>query len=164
MAENLARVHGAGTSKARIAGMLHDLARLYPADRLLRECEARSIPVDEFSRRNPVVLHAPLSAALASELFGVTDPGVLSAIRKHTLADEEMTDLDRVVYLADSLEPAREFPEREELARLARQDLAAAMHATIASSLRYLTGRQLPIAPQTAAALKTLEVSTGGNS
>jgi predicted HD superfamily hydrolase involved in NAD metabolism len=164
MAENLARVHGANTAKARLAGMLHDLARLYSAERLLRECGERAIPIDDFARRHPTVLHAPLSASLAGELFGVRDDEVLSAIRKHTLGDGQMSTLDCVVYLADGLEPGRQFAERAELAGLAARDLGAAMHATIASSLRYLRGRQLPIAPQTAAAMKTWEVSTGGNS
>lgn len=164
MAENLARRHGACAAKARLAGMLHDLARLYSTDRLLRECEKRAIPIDDFSRRNPVVLHAPLSASLAAELFGVNDAEVLSAIRKHTLADGDMSLLDCVVYLADGLEPGRDFPERARLARLAEVDLDEAMRATIASSLRYLSGRQLPVAPQTAAAIRTLEVSTGGDS
>ena len=164
MAENLARAHGADPRKARLAGMLHDLARLYPAARLLEECAERSIEIDQFARRHPTVLHAPLSACLAQEMFGVNDAEVLSAIRKHTLADGEMSGLDCILYLADSLEPGRAFAGREDLARLAGEDLTAAMRATIASSLRYLTGRQLPVAPQTAAAIRTLEVSTGGNS
>ncbi len=164
MAENLARAHGADARKARLAGMLHDLARLYSAERLVRECERRRISFGDFEREHPVVLHAPLSAALAREEFGVNDAEILSAIAKHTLGDGTMSPLDCVVYLADSLEPGRDFPERPELSRLAVRDLPAAMHATIASSLKYLKGRQLPIAPQTAAAMKTWEVSTGGDS
>ena len=164
MAERLARIHGADPRKARIAGMLHDLARLYSADRLLRECEERGIDVDDFSREHPVVLHAPLSARLAAEEFGVNDPEILSAIEKHTLGASAMSPLDCVLYLADGLEPGRQYEGREELVRLAERDLGAAMHATIRSSLRYLTGRQLPIAPQTAAAMQTWEVSTGGDS
>lgn len=164
MAENLARAHGADTRKARLAGMLHDLARLYSADRLIRECMKREIPIGSFERAHPVVLHAPLSAVLARDEFGVNDPEILSAIAKHTLGDGRMSTLDCVVYLADSLEPGREYPERAALCRLAETDLPAAMHATIASSLKYLKERQLPIAPQTAAAMKIWEVSTGGDS
>ena len=164
MAENLARAHGAAPRKARLAGMLHDLARLYPAERLIRECEARGMAIGAFERAHPLVLHAPLSAQLAREMFGVNDPEILSAIEKHTLGGDRMSPLDCILYLADGLEPGRDYPERAELARLAQADLAAAMRATIASSLRYLKGRQLPIAPQTAAAMKTWEVSTAGDS
>lgn len=171
MSENLARMHGADPKKARIAGMLHDLARLYSAQRLLRESEEHGVPVDDYARTHPTVLHAPLSAALARTMFGIDDPQVLSAISKHTLGAGEMSALDCILYLADGLEPGRDYPERAELAALARRDLAAAMRATIRSSLRYLKQRHLPIAPQTAAAMHTFgleagtpEARTGGHS
>jgi predicted HD superfamily hydrolase involved in NAD metabolism len=155
MAENLARIHGAEPRKARIAGMLHDLARLYSTERLLQECEQRGVEIDEFSRANPIVLHAPLSARLAHDDFGIQDGETLSAIAKHTLASGQMGTLDCILYLADALEPGREYEERAQMAALAERDLNAAMRATIASSLRYLTQRHLPFAPQTAAAMRT---------
>jgi predicted HD superfamily hydrolase involved in NAD metabolism len=171
MSENLARLHGADPRKARLAGMLHDLARLYSAQRLLRESAECGIEADAYAREHPVVLHAPLSAALARRMFGVDDPTVLAAIAKHTLGAAEMSTLDCVLYLADGLEPGRDFAERADLAALAERDLAGAMRATIRSTLRYLKQRHLPIAPQTAAAMHTfgveadtMEVRTGGDS
>ncbi len=158
MAENLARIHDADSRKARLAGMLHDLARLYSEERLLRESERLGVPVSDFERAHPIVLHAPLSAALAQAEFAVNDPEVLSAIAKHTLAAGEMSALDCVVYLADGLEPGRGYPERAQLAALAERDLNAAMRATIGSSLRYLRSKELPLAPATAAAMKTFGV------
>jgi predicted HD superfamily hydrolase involved in NAD metabolism len=162
MSENLARIHGADPARARIAGMLHDLARLYSADRLLHESAERGIEIDGYAREHPVVLHAPLSAKLAQSMFGIDDPQVLSAIRKHTLGAGDMSTLDCVVYLADGLEPGRDYPERAELAALAERDLAQAMRATIGSSLRYLTQRHLPVAPQTAAAMHTFGLEEAG--
>lgn len=171
MSENLARIHGADPAKARLAGMLHDLARLYPAQRLLDECRERGIPIDAFSLANPIVLHAPLSACLAQEEYGVADAEVLSAIAKHTLGAGDMSTLDCILYLADALEPGRNYEGRAETADLAQRDMRAAMRATIASSLRYLTQRHLPLAPQTAAAMNTfgleadaLEERTAGHS
>ncbi len=152
MAEALARAHGVDPLRARIAGLLHDLARLYPAGRLLRECAERGMPIDAFERAHPVVLHARLGAELARERFGVDDPDVLSAIRKHTLADAVMSPLDKVVYLADGLEPGRDFTDRAALAALAFEDLDAAMLAVLASSIAYLRERGLAVAPQTLAA------------
>lgn len=159
MSENLARIHGADTAKARTAGMLHDLARLYSAERLLRECQERGVAIDAFARANPIVLHAPLSARLAQDQFGVKDAETLSAIAKHTLADGTMSVLDCVLYMADALEPGRDYPERAAMADLAHRDLQAGMRATIGASLRYLTQRQLPIAPQTAAAMNAFALS-----
>jgi predicted HD superfamily hydrolase involved in NAD metabolism len=170
MAENLARIHGADPGKARKAGMLHDLARLYSGERLLKESERRGVPIGDFERANPIVLHAPLSAEIARADFGVDDGAILSAIAKHTLGAGEMSVLDCVLYLADGLEPGRDYPERAPLAEMAGRDLSGAMRATIESSLRYLTSKHLPLAPQTAAAMQTFgahtmtEATTGGHS
>lgn len=158
MAENIARAHGGNTAKARLAGMLHDLARLYSGERLIAESRSRGIPVSDYERRHPIVLHAPLSARLAAELFGVTDPEVQSAIAKHTLADGEMSVLDCAVYLADTLEPGRTYADRARLAAMAEIDLEATMRATIRSSLRYLKKNDVSLAPQTAAAMRRFGV------
>ncbi len=155
LAARLARAHGVDPGRARLAGLLHDLARLWSNERLLRACAERGLAVDAFERANPVVLHARLGAELAREAFGVTDEGVLAAIRKHTLGDPEMTPLDAVVYLADGLEPGRDFAERAALAELAARDLDGALRAVLASSLEYLRGRGLAAAPQTLAAART---------
>lgn len=168
MSDTLAQRHGVDPGKARLAGMLHDLARLYPGERLIAQSEERGLPVDGYARTHPVVLHAPLSAELARELFGVNDPEIHSAISKHTLGASEMSALDCILYLADSLEPGREYPERETLTALAYRDLDEAMRRTILSSLRYLRERRLPRAPQTTALLQrfglpaeTQETTTG---
>ena len=154
MSAQLARAHGLDPETARLAGLLHDLARLFPAERLLEESARRAIPIGAFERANPIVLHASVGAELAREQFGVTDAGVLSAIRKHTLADAVMSPLDAVVYLADGLEPGRAFPERAALATLAFHDLEGAMRGLLASSIAYMTARGFTVAPQTLGAAR----------
>lgn len=130
-AESLARHHGVDSRKARLAGLLHDLARLFSPERLVAEAQARGLPISEREREHPVLLHARLGAALAREMFAVDDPDVLSAIEKHTTGAPEMSPLDCVVYLADSLEPNRKFPERAQLWQLALRDLTAATRETL---------------------------------
>lgn len=154
LAAQLARAHREDVPRVTTAGLLHDLARLYSAAQLVAGCEARGMPIDAFERANPVVLHARLGAELARERYGVTDPAVLGAIRKHTVAAPQMSRLDCIVYLADGLEPGRDFPERAALAALAFEDLAGAMRAVLESSVAYLRTRGLPPAPQTLAALQ----------
>jgi predicted HD superfamily hydrolase involved in NAD metabolism len=151
-AERLARAHGEDPARARVAGLYHDLARLYSGERLLAECAARGLPIDDFERANPVVLHARLGAELARDCYGVDDPAILSAIRKHTVAAPAMSRLDMILYLADGLEPGRDFPERAGFAELALRDLDAAMRAVLASTLDYLRGRGFEVAPQMRAA------------
>jgi len=154
LADRLAQKHGGDARRARLAGMLHDLARLYPKERILTECEQRAMPIDPFERSHPIVLHARLSAELARERFGVHDEVILSAIRKHTVADACMTRLDTIVYLADSLEPGRGFAERAALEALAFRDLELAMRAVLISSMAHLEREGKEVAPQTRAALE----------
>lgn len=136
-AARLASIHGVDVAKARLAGLLHDLARLYSPERLIAEAEARGFAISDVERGHPMLLHARLGAALARERFGVDDTAVLSAIAKHTTAAEEMSPLDSVVYLADSLEPGRRFPERGELWQLALRDLDGAMRETLEFARRH---------------------------
>ncbi len=157
LSDRLAQRHGVDAKKARVAGLLHDLARLYSAERLIDECTARAMSIDAFERRNPIVLHARLGAELATELFGIEDEEILSAIRRHTVAAADMSPLDTIVYLADGLEPGRTYPEREGFEALAFSDLNAAMGAVLGSTVAYLRGRNLEVAPQTLAALATHE-------
>jgi len=158
MADVLAQAHGVDANAARVAGMLHDLARLYTPERLVAECEARNMTIDAFERANPIVLHARLGAELARDEFGVRDEAVLSAIAKHTLGAAEMSRLDCVVYLADGLEPGRSFLERESIVDLATRDLKGAMHATLGSTVVYLARQGKTVAPQTAAAARAFGV------
>ncbi len=134
-AHTLARRHGLNVEKATLAGLLHDLARLYSGERLIAESQTRALPIEEYELDHPMLLHARLGAAIARESFGVGDADVLSAIEKHTTGAGEMSPLDCAVYLADSLEPGRTFPERAAFWHLATRDLRAAMRAVIASSL-----------------------------
>jgi predicted HD superfamily hydrolase involved in NAD metabolism len=109
---------------------------------LLAESASRRLPIDAAAREHPVLLHARLSAAIARERFGVEDAEVLSAIEKHTTGAEQMSPLDRAVYLADSLEPGRRFPERGALWELALRDLDAAMRETLTLSARRRAEKQ----------------------
>jgi len=153
-AERLAFAHREDAARARLAGLYHDIARLYGAERLIDECRARALLIDDFERSNPIVLHARLGAEIARERFGVDDEAILSAIRKHSLADPQMSRLDIIIYLADGLEPGRDYPERAAYAALALRDLDAAMRDVIGSTIAYLRARKLAIAPQTLAAQK----------
>ena len=122
---------------------------------MLAQCEKRGVPIDDFARAHPVVLHAPLSAVLARERFGIDDPEILSAIEKHTLGDARMSDLDCIVYLADSLEPGRSFEVRAALWDLALRDLRGGMRAAIENGIEHLRRGGGEVAPKTLAALES---------
>jgi predicted HD superfamily hydrolase involved in NAD metabolism len=156
-AERLALACGESPARARLAGMLHDLARVLSPRRLLAECTARSMPIDAFERAHPIVLHARLSAEFARERYGVTDEGVLSAICAHTLGAPHLSRLERTLFLADALEPGRNYPERAALLELAFTAPDSALREVYRSTLGYLHARGLEAAPRTLEALALLE-------
>jgi predicted HD superfamily hydrolase involved in NAD metabolism len=153
LAVQLARRYGEDVERALLAGMLHDLARLYKPERLLDESRARGLTISAFDEAHPRVLHARLGAELAREQFGINDERILSAIRYHTLGAGSMNTLDAIVYLADSLEPGRDFEERAELERLSFLDLNAAMRETLLATTAFHGASGKSIAPETAAAI-----------
>ena len=154
MAMQLARRYRDDVDRALLAGMLHDLARLYPDERLLEESRARGLSISAFEEEHPRVLHARLGAEIARDDFGINDERVLSAIRYHTLGAGSMNALDAIVYLADSLEPGRNFEERAALERLAFRDLNAAMRETLLATTAFHGASGKSIAPETAAAIE----------
>ena len=116
----LARRFGEDEAQARVTGLLHDCAREFPNDAMLGEAEARGLVVDEVERSSTLLLHAPLGALLAREVYGVEDEAVCRAIALHTTGAREMTALDKIVYFADMIEPTRVYPGVETLRGLAR--------------------------------------------
>lgn len=120
-AELLAHAYGCDPAKARLAGLLHDWDKGM-RDREIRE-RARDLGVDAevgewVVEHMPEVLHGPTAAAALARQFPEIPSDVLEAIRFHTTAAPEMTDLDKIVYVADAIEPTRKFEEADELRSL----------------------------------------------
>ena len=136
---SLAMVHGYDLQAAQIAGLLHDSAKCIPNKKKLKICAQNDIPVTNFEREHPFLLHAKLGAYIAAEKYGVTDKEVLSSITYHTTAKPEMTLLEKIVYIADYIEPARDkAPHLTELRKLAFQDLDECIYEILKDTLLYL--------------------------
>ncbi len=103
-AKGLAAKFGLDEEKAYIAGLLHDCAKCFPNEKLL-EIIKENLQVEEAEMLNYKTLHAPVSAYYAKNYFGVEDKEILSAIRWHTLGQLEMTDFEKIIFLADKIEP-----------------------------------------------------------
>lgn len=110
MAAKLAERYFVDREKARLAGLLHDWSRCVPIDRMLAEAQAQGIAIEEVERANPYLVHAALSARQVRGAFPGLPADVLDAIERHTFGAPGMSDLDKVVYLADMLEPRRTHP------------------------------------------------------
>ena len=121
-AVKLAEKYGADVRKAEVAGLLHDCTKKLSMDEQLALCEKYGIALDELERKALKLLHAKTGAALARDVFGVDDD-IYSAILWHTTGKPGMTVLEKVIYLADFIEPTRDFPGVDALRETVWQDL-----------------------------------------
>ena len=159
----LARRFGMDEEKARLAGLLHDCARAFPNEALRAEADARGILYGEVERTMPLLLHAPLGAHIAREVYGVEDADVLCAIARHTVGGAAMSPLDKIIYFADMMEPTRDYPGVEELRRLAREaSLDEMTLAGLTRSIAFVLEKGHLIHPDTVLARNALLLAHGG--
>ena len=130
----LAKHWGEDPETAATAGILHDITKKLDHQEQLNLCEKYGIICDNAERSNPKLLHAKTGAVLAKDLFGVSDE-ICEAIRWHTTGKPDMTMLEKIIYLADYIEPTRDFPGVEKLRELCYEDLNAAMALGLKMSL-----------------------------
>ena len=121
-AVRLARRYGADETKARIAALLHDCTKKLDLDVQLALCKKYGITLDALEQKALKLLHSKTGAAIARSVFGVEDD-VCDAIFYHTTGKPDMTLLEKIIYLADYIEPTRDFPGVEELRKTVYEDL-----------------------------------------
>ena len=135
----LAMCYGASVEDARLAGLLHDCAKCLTDEKRLSICKKNDIPVTEIEMRNPFLLHAKVGAFLAKEKYGVGKQDILNAILYHTTGHENMTLLEKIIFVADYIEPGRkQAPNLLEIRKLAFQNLDNAMLQILEDTLKYL--------------------------
>ena len=139
MSASLAIRYDYPMERAQLAGLLHDCAKCIPAKKKLKICKDNKIPVTDFEREHTFLLHAKVGAWVAREKYGVTDPEILSAITWHTTGKENMTLLEKIVYIADYIEPARnKAPRLAEIRKIAFENLDLCMYEILHDTLEYL--------------------------
>lgn len=143
-AVRLARRWGADETQARKAGILHDCTKYLNLEEQLQLCEKYGIVLDELEQKAVKLLHAKTGAAIARHVFGMPE-AICSAIFWHTTGRADMTLLEKVLYMADYVEPNRRFDEVEELRRLAYSDLDAAVLRGCELSIEDMAERGQPV-------------------
>ena len=155
-ARQMARVFGEDEEKAALAGLLHDCAKCMPLSQMIKA--ARRADVDPVMKESKALMHAVAGRCVAQDVYGIQDENVLGAIRWHTTGRAGMTRLEKIIYLADVIEPNRKpYPGLEDLRALCMQDLDSAMHAALRQSLEHVREQGKPLHPDTLAALADYE-------
>ncbi len=148
-AVKLAEKYGADKDKAYTAGLLHDCAKGCTLDEQLALCEKYGIALDAITLKCPAVIHAPLGAKIAEAEYGTDDAEILEAIRCHTVGKAGMSLLDKIIYIADMIEPMRDFDGVKKLRKAAYEDIDEAFIMGLKQSIVHNAEKNRIIHPAT---------------
>lgn len=145
-AASLAMRYGEDMQKALLAGLLHDCAKCMTNEKRLSICEKYNIAISEAERKNPFLLHAKVGSFLAMKKYGVADKDVINAILNHTTGRPGMSLLEKIIWIADYIEPGRkQAPNLAKIRRLAFEDLDRALLIALEDTLHYLHAGKMEI-------------------
>ncbi len=147
----MAMKFGADMDKAQLAGLLHDCAKCIDDEEKLDECRKYNVQISDVERRNPFLIHSKLGAVYAREKYGVEDKEILSAITYHTTGRPDMSLIEKIVFIADYIEPGRDKAKNlKEIRRVSFEDIDEAAYMILRDTLEYLEGGEGELDPTTA--------------
>lgn len=136
---DLAVIFGYDMERAQIAGLLHDCARYLTDQQLIAKCKEYQLPVSEVEQRCAFLLHGKVGAVFARDLYGVEEEDTLNSIRYHTTGRPAMSLLEKIIFVADYIEPYRRtLPRINEIREAAYSDINQAMIMILENTLSYL--------------------------
>ncbi len=136
---SLAMCYGENPEKAKEAGLLHDCAKCLSDTQLLAECAKNGLFITEKERQYPYLLHGKLGAYYARKRFGVENEDILNAICYHTTGRPKMSQLEKIVFIADYIEPGRnEIPGLKEIRDIVFQNLDGAVFMALKNTIQYI--------------------------
>ena len=149
-AANLAMCYGADLDKAETAGLLHDCAKCMSLGKMLKVCDKAGTDLSEFERNSVSLLHSKAGAVLAESRYGVRDEDTLNAIRFHTTGRPGMSLLEKIVFVADYIEPGRDSaPNLPQVRKLAYESIDDCVLQILKDTLRYLATTGSAVDPMT---------------
>ena len=149
-AASLAMVYDEDIRKAQIAGLLHDSAKCMNNEKRISICKKHNIGITEVERKNPFLLHAKVGSFIAMNTFGIHDADIINAILNHTTGRPGMSLLEKIIFVADYIEPSRkQAPNLKKIRKLAFEDLDQALITILHDTLRYLNSIDGEIDPMT---------------
>jgi predicted HD superfamily hydrolase involved in NAD metabolism len=156
-AEELAQIHSLDADRARLAALLHDAAREMGPEEFLNLADNWHLQVGDPERQSPKLLHGPVAAELAKRELGIDDEEILEAVRAHTTGKPGIGPLALVLYVADKIEPARDYPSVGRLRTLATKDLRRATEESLQRAIAHNEQRGKATHPASLAMLDWLE-------
>ncbi|MGI6117942.1 MAG: bis(5'-nucleosyl)-tetraphosphatase (symmetrical) YqeK [Bilifractor sp.] len=154
-ASALAMCHGSDLETAREAGMLHDCAKCMTNAEMRQLAIRKKIEISQFELEHPALLHSKLGVYVARDEYGISDIGILQAIRWHTTGKPDMSLLESIIFVSDYIEPNRDkAPRLPELRSLAFHDLNRCVYEILKDTVHYLSGNPKSMDPMTEKALK----------
>ncbi len=156
-AKALAKKWHEDEDKAYLAGLYHDCAKYKDKAREKEKIEQYDFQLNDDMKASHQLIHSPLGKVIAREEYGIEDEEVLNAIDHHTTGTPTMTDLDKIVFIADYIEPKRDFPGVDKARELAKEDLNLAMEWALRQTLANLKRQDLPVAEITRETLAHIE-------
>ena len=146
----LAMRYGENIYDAELAGLLHDCAKCIDNEKKIQICEKHQIEISDSERKNPFLLHAKVGGYIANKKYDVKDSNILNAVIYHTTGRPEMSMLEKIVYIADYIEPGRNTaPNLATIRSLVFQDLDKALLQILEDTLTYLQKTDKEIDPMT---------------
>lgn len=143
---SLANKYGENIKSAETAAILHDIAK-YADEDWMRQIVMQNGLDSRLVHWGSEILHGPVGAWIAQNEFNIINKDILNAIRFHTTGRAGMSKLEKIIYIADMIEPNRNFPGVEELRIVANEDLDKALEACICHSISFLVQTKQPIFP-----------------
>ncbi|SHI70139.1 bis(5'-nucleosyl)-tetraphosphatase (symmetrical) YqeK [Lutispora thermophila] len=142
IAASIAEHYDVDESKARLAGLIHDCSKEESYEDLVNYAQNCGFPVDEESYNIPEILHGPGSVYIARSIFGIDDVEVLSSVRYHVTGKENMTLMEKIVFIADYIEPSRKFDGIDNIRDLVYQDIDKALLFAFDLTIKYIIDRK----------------------
>lgn len=141
-AEKLAKLYGVDTTKARIAGLVHDCAKCMSDKELIDIANKNEIVIDEVLEETPNLLHGPVASVIARDKMGIYDSDILSSIAYHTTGKKNMNLMEKIIYVADYIEPMRDFPGVDKIRNDAMENLDRALLDSFNNTIKHVIDKK----------------------
>lgn len=134
----LAALNNVDEKRAEIAALIHDSAKYMDIDKQIDIIKSHGIEIDEVMQESPQLLHGVTASILGKELMGIDDDEILSAVRYHTTGKKDMTTLEKILYIADYIEPNRDFPGVDDIRKVTFENLDKGVLSGLSNSIIYV--------------------------